>query len=845
MGKRIQAGVSLPWRTADRGDARLLQSMTAAGALPIDEALPRIRASLTDATRLVLAAPPGAGKTTRAPLALLEEPWLGGQRIVMLEPRRIAARMAAERMASLLGDEVGGVIGLSTRIDRRVSAKTRIEVVTDGLFTRRMLNEPDLPGIGAVLFDEFHERSLAADLGLALARDAQGALRNDLRLVLMSATLDVARIAASCDARVVESEGRAFPVDTVYVGKLAASVEDQAERAVRRALREQDGSVLVFLPGMKEILRTAEKLIDLPSDVIVAPLYGALSPTEQDRAVAPAPPGKRKVVIATDIAESSLTIEGIGAVVDAGLARVADYDVEGGGATLVTRRASRASVDQRRGRAGRQGPGVCYRLWDEAGTRGLSAEPTPEILTANLESLVLALAEWGETDAARLPWIDAPPPGRVAAARASLVALGAIDNKGALTARGRDMALLPMEPRLSAMIAGARNEGERALAAQIAAIISERGLGGSSTDLRDRIERFRRDSSPRARALRSQSARWSKGGAPAPAHDAGRAIAGALPGSIARAAPSRTGNDRAYQLASGRMVLLDASDALANEKWLAVADFSGSSAGARILAAAPLSEEEALAFGPLVTEETAAFDPDRRAVIGRRVTRLGRIELGAAPLQRPPKDVARAAILEALVKHGIGLLANHDAVAETMARVALVRVHLGEEWPALTEAGLLARSDEWLSPLLGDPPSIDRPTADDLRRGVLGLLDWSLQRRLDDLAPRSIETPAGRLIDVNYRAEGGPRVEARVQEFYGASRHPSIMQGKVPLTVSLLSPARRQVALTKDLPAFWRGAYRDMAKDMRSEYPKHDWPEDPAAARAHEGKTKARLLRDS
>jgi ATP-dependent helicase HrpB len=818
--------------------------MSAGAALPIDEALPRIKGALAAKNRLVLAAPPGAGKTTRAPLALLDEDWLAGRRIVMLEPRRIAARMAAERMAATLGEKVGGVIGLSTRVDRRVSATTRIEVVTDGLFTRRILNEPDLGGVGAVLFDEFHERSLAADLGLALARDVQGALREDLRLVLMSATLDVARIAKSFDAGVVESEGRSFPVETIYLGKSADPIEDQAARAVRRALRAQAGSLLVFLPGMREILRTAERLADLPADVIIAPLFGALSPAEQDRAVAPAPAGKRKVVIATDIAESSLTIEGVTAVIDAGLSRVPDYDPDGVGATLVTRRASRASVDQRRGRAGRLGPGVCYRLWDEEGTRGLTAEPVPEILAANLDGLVLALAEWGEKDAARLPFIDPPAPGRLVAARAALAALGALDANGALTERGREMARLPMAPRLAAMIAGARSPAERALAAEIAALIGERGLGGNSTDLRERIERLRRDASPRAVALKAQAKGWAKGDAPAPVGAAGRAIAGALPLSIARADGARAGKERSFQLATGRAVFLEAGDALANEKWLAVADSTGAAAGARILAAAPLSEEDALALGGVTVEESAAFDPARRSVTGRRVTRLGAIELGVAPLPRPAPDIARAAIINALRSEGLGLLTENGAVFGALARLSLLRSHEGEDWPALSEAGLLARAEEWLGPLLGDPPSIDRPGAEDLRRGVLSLLDWRRQRDIDALAPATIETPAGRRIAIDYAAEGGPRVEARVQEFYGLSQHPAVVRGKVPLLVSLLSPAGRQVALTKDLPRFWREGYRDMAKDMRGQYPKHDWPDDPASAKAHMGKTKARLSRE-
>ncbi len=818
--------------------------MTAGAALPIEEALPRIRDALAAGNRLVLAAPPGAGKTTQVPLALFNEAWLAGRRVLVLEPRRIAARMAAERMAAMLGEKVGATVGLSTRIDRRVSAKTRIEVVTDGLFTRRILSESDLAGIGAVLFDEFHERSLAADLGLALARDVQGALREDLRLILMSATLDVARIAKSFEASVVESQGRSFPVETVYLGKSADPVEEQAARAVRRALREQAGSALVFLPGMREILRTAERLADLSGDVIIAPLYGALSPAEQDRAVAPARAGERKVVIATDIAESSLTIEGVSAVIDAGLSRVPDYDPDGVGATLVTRRASRASVDQRRGRAGRLGPGVCYRLWDEEGTRGLPAEPVPEILAANLDGLVLALAEWGEPDAARLPFIDQPAPGRLVAARAALAALGALDADGGLTDRGREMARLPMAPRLAAMIAGARTPGERALAAEIAALIGERGLGGGSTDLRERIDRFRRDGAARAAALKAQAKDWAKGADPAPVAAAGRAIAGALPLAIARADDGRAGKERSYQLATGRAVFLDAGDALANEKWLAVADSSGAAAGARILAAAPLSEEEALALGGVTVEESAAFDVARRSVTGRRVTRLGAIELSVTPLPKPAPEIARAAMLKAVRSEGLGLLADKDAVTSALARLSLLRTHEGEDWPALSEAGLLARAEDWLGPLFGDPPSIDRPGADDLRRGVFSLLDWRRQRDLDALAPAAIETPAGRRVTVDYAAEGGPRVEARVQEFYGLSEHPAVLRGRVPLVVSLLSPAGRQVALTKDLPRFWREGYRDMAKDMRGQYPKHDWPDDPAGAKAHAGKTKARLSRE-
>ncbi|MDZ7628726.1 MAG: ATP-dependent helicase HrpB [Parvularculaceae bacterium] len=816
-------------------DRRALSMIDA--PLPIDEALPRIKTALREATRLVLAAPPGAGKTTRVPLALLGEDWLAGRRIMMLEPRRIAARMAAERMAAILGERVGETIGLSTRIDRRVSAKTRIEVVTDGLFTRRILAQPDLPAIGAVLFDEYHERSLAADLGLALARDAQGALREDLRLVLMSATLDVARVAAAFDAAVVESQGRAYPVETIYLGKSNDPIEDQTACAVRRALREQAGSVLVFLPGVREISRTAERLADLPPEIDVAPLFGALAPAEQDRAVSPAPAGRRKVVVATDIAESSLTIEGVSAVVDAGLARIAEHDPAAGVDRLVTRKASRASVDQRRGRAGRLGPGVCYRLWDEEATRGLAAEPTPGILSSSLASLALALAEWGEADAARLSWIDAPPPGRLEAARLELRRLRALDGDGALTALGRDMARLPLDPPHAAMVAGANLGADRALAALIAIIVSERGLGGGSTDLRERVERFKADRGARAEALRKQAAHWSDSLAPGPASNAGTVLAQARPAMIAKARPDTPG---AFQLANGRIATLDKGDPLAGAPWLAVADLAGDARSARILLAAPLSEDEALAVGGVETAEIAAFDIASKSVKARRVKRLGAIVLEEAPLPSPPKAAVAAALAEAVRSHGLDLLPQAGAIRAVQARVSLARTLL-PELTLVDDAALLDRLDEWIAPLLGDPPSLDRATEDAARRAVLSLIDWNDARKLDELAPTAFAAPSGRMLTIDYLAPGGPAIEARAQEFFGLAQHPSILKGSTPLVVSLLSPAHRQIALTKDLPRFWREGYLDMAKDMRGRYPKHDWPADPAGARPHEGKTKKRL----
>jgi ATP-dependent helicase HrpB len=811
-------------------------------ALPINEALPALSDALGAQNRVVLAAPPGAGKTTRVPLALLSADWLGRRKILLLEPRRIAARMAAERMARLLGEPLGRTIGLATRVDRRVSRDTRLEVITDGLFARRALNDPGLDDVGAVLFDEFHERSLNLDLGLAFAIEAQNALRPDLRLLIMSATLDTARVAGALGAPVIESRGRMFDVETRYLGRSDDPIEDQAARAVRRALREAEGSILVFLPGRAEISRTAERLLDLPADVMIAPLYGALSPAEQDAAVRPAGNGARKIVLATDIAESSLTIEDVRIVIDAGLSRVAEYDPSGAAQRLVTRKAARANVDQRRGRAGRTAPGICYRLWDEAATRGLPAEPAPEILLADLSGLALACAEWGARDPRALFWIDAPPEGRLAAARADLRAIGAVDDGGAITPRGRDIARLPLDPKLAALIAAAATPADKGLAAEIAALVSERGLGGPSTDLRERIDRFRRDGAPRARALRDQAARWAGGdGAAAPAAEAGRILAAASPLAIARRRPGQHG---AYLLASGRSGVLDKADSLANAEWIAVADATGSASAARILAAAPLTEAEALALGGVETAEAAEFDPATKTIRARRVRRIGAIILSETPLPAPSGDMARAALLIAVREKGLDLLPAADAVRVFAARLALARAHAGAGLPDWSLEAIAARDEEWLGPLLGDPPSLDRPTSEQIRRALEALLGYEAARALSAAAPVEIETPAGRRLVVDYLAEGGPMIEARVQEFYGLDVHPSLAHGRAPIAVSLLSPAHRQIALTKNLPAFWSGGYRDMAKDMRGRYPKHDWPDDPARARPHVGKTKARLKGD-
>ena len=806
--------------------------------LPIDEVLAEISARLGESPRLVLAAPPGAGKTTRVPLSLagfLDLPAAVSGKILMLEPRRIAARMAAQQMAKSLGEPLGKRIGLTTRVDRKVSADTVIEVITDGLFTRRILNDPELAGVGAVLFDEFHERRLNSDLGLVLARDCQDVLNENLKLVIMSATLDTGRVAASFEAPVVESEGRMYPVETRYLGRSQERIEDRMAAAIRRALREEEGSVLAFLPGAGEIRRTAERLEDLPDTVHVAPLYGALSPADQDAAVSPAPPGTRKIVLATDIAESALTIEGVRIVLDSGLSRVAEDHVGGLGQRLVTVRASLASVDQRRGRAGRTAPGVCYRLWDEEATRGLERAPTPEILTSDLTGLILALAEWGERTTENMRWMDRPPAGRIASGVEQLRALGALDGTGALTPLGKEMAALPLPSRLAALVAGAPTPEERALAAEIAALAGERGMGGNSSDLRDRLAGFRKDASPRARTLKAQAKAWGKGARPG--GDLAHLLARAWPDQIARRRPGQGGT---YLMASGRAATLPETDALAKSDWLVVADLGGAARDARITLALPVPEAVALEHGDVTTEDLAGFDPDTGRVTARRVRKLGAIVLSDTPLPKPPAKMAAGAITEAVKETGFAAIGAEQMVQETLARLALLE-GAGLVPPGQPTVETLQRTVEhWLTPLLvRQGGKVPPETA--VREALIQSFDWPVQEALRKDAPLSLELPSGQSARVDYLDPRAPLVSARAQAFWGCAEHPRLGGGRVAVTVEMLSPGMKPVATTRDLPAFWQGGYRDMAKDMRGRYPKHDWPDDPAGARAHEGRTKKRL----
>ncbi len=807
--------------------------------LPIESLLPEIAATLRAKGRLILGAPPGAGKTTRVPLALAGlidgfEALPG--KVIMLEPRRIAARMAATRMAQTLGERLGQRIGLSTRVDRQVSKDTVVEVITDGLFTRRLLNDPELSGISAVIFDEIHERSLSADLGLALAQESQGALRDDLHLLAMSATLDTETMAKTLDASVIVSEGRQYPVETRYLGRTRDRLEDQMARAIERALRETEGSILAFLPGAGEIRRTAERL-SVPTDVLIAPLYGALSPKDQDAAIRPCASGRRKVVLATDIAESALTIEGVSVVVDSGYARVPRY-VPGGFATeLQTVRAAKANVDQRRGRAGRLGPGICYRLWDEAETRGLTPAPEPEIQNSDLSSLVLTLADWGEPEPERLNWLTPPPTGRLAAARESLITMGAITESGALTDKGRAMSRLPLAPRLAALILGAETDGEKARAAQVAALISERGMGGQSADLIERLSRFQVDSSARASKLKSQAARW--GGASKPEGDAAQLLARGWPDLIAR---RRSPGSAQYLLANGRGGQLDETSPLAKSDWLVVADMAGRAKSARITLAAAIDEASAREFGELETRDEAEFDPARATFKARRVSALGAIILSEQPLPKPTSEAARAAFLKHLKEEGFTPTGLDTHVNAFLSRLRVVNDAYGDPWPTWSTDLLQDEVTDWLGPLLSKT-SFTMPTAAIIADALKSKLDWPLSHELDSKAPKRIKLPSGREATIDWLSERAPLIECKAQELYGLTQHLNVADGRCPITVQILSPGDKPVATTQDLPGFWSGGYHDMAKDMRGRYPKHDWPDDPANARPHAGMTKARLAK--
>lgn len=798
----------------------------ASPALPIDDVLEDIAAALEDGNRLVVSAPPGAGKTTRVPLRFLDSGWAKKGRITLVQPRRIAARAAAERMAATLGEKVGQTVGLRTRMDVRVSNDTRIEVVTEGVFTRQILSDPAVEQVACVIFDEFHERSLDADEGIAFALDTQEVLRPDLRILVMSATLPEGLTDTFFKAPIVESDGRIHPVETRYLGFDAKQrLEDQVASAIRKALSEETGSILAFLPGAAEIRRTQERLEPAPPGVIFCPLYGALSPKEQSAAIAPPPDGVRKVVIATDIAESALTIEGVRVVVDGGFARLPRYDAALGATRLETLRIARANADQRRGRAGRTQPGVCYRLWREAEMGGFPASPPPEIESADLTNFRLDLAIWGANAPDALSWPTPPRAAAFAAATTELQRLGALDDEGALTPLGKKLNALPVSPQLAMMILTAPPGEAAREAAMTSALLSERDLGGRSTDLTERLARLEKGDGQRERAMRKLAERWaaSASGPEDSQPSISEMLAAAMPSRIARARPNAPGQ---YLLAGGRGAFVDASDPLCRHEWLVVADVIGGGANLRITLAAPLDPGAIDRLGLIETSETARFDISSGTVRARRRRSLGAITLEDAPLPTPPPAAVRTAIIDAVREHGLSVLANADVLETLINRIACLRLTLGDPWPQDFRTHLLDHLEDWLPDL---PPGASKPAIPPqaLRQAAASTLDWELQRDLDTLAPTHWTTPAGAPAPIDYATPDAPSVACKIQQVFGLTQHPAIAGTRLPLTLALLSPATRPIAITRDIASFWTGGYVDVRKDMKARYPKHLWPEHP------------------
>ncbi len=804
--------------------------------LPVDHVLPDLVAALRERPNAVLVAPPGAGKTTRVGAVLLDEPWCAGRQVWLLSPRRLAARAAAERIAELKGEKPGEAIGYVTRLDSRVSARTRLVVMTEGVFLRRLQSDPMLDGVAAVLFDEVHERSLDGDFSLALALDAQEGLRDDLRLVAMSATLDGARFAALLgDAPVIESQGRSYPVELRHIGRDGTQrIEDAMAEAVGRVLVETgEGDMLAFLPGVAEIERTAERLEGRAGAIAIHRLHGSLDPVEQRAALRPASDGRRKLILATSIAETSLTIDGVRIVIDSGLSRRPVHDVAAGVTRLTTQRVSQASATQRAGRAGRQAPGIAYRLWEEAATGGLPPYDTPEILSSDLSGLLLDCAIWGVTDPASLRWLDLPPAAAVNEARRRLASIGALDEGGRATAHGRAIAALPLDPRLAHMLVRAGEQGMAAVAAEVAVLLTERGLGGTDADIAARRVRWQREKGQRADAARSLARRWAalaaaKGEAELadPEEAVARCLALAFPDRIAR---RRASDGADWISAGGRAFRLDPTSSLARAEWLAVGEVQGTAAGARILSAAPIAADAVeRMFAERIEERRAVtFRRETAGVDATRARMLGAIRLSSGTDDSPARgDVVRA-LAEGLATHGLDLLPWTERAQALRVRAT----YAGDD--RLSGDALLADAGDWLEALLPDGArrlsTIDPGALHAMLENRLG---WDGLRAVDRVAPPDFVTPAGSHHAIDYGAEGGPRVEVRVQALFGLAIHPVVGSERVPLVLSLTSPAGRPIQTTRDLPAFWRGSWVEVAKEMRGRYPKHPWPDDPASASA-------------
>jgi ATP-dependent helicase HrpB len=841
--------------------------------LPIDEALPPLLAALASGRNAVLVAPPGAGKSTVVPLVLLDEPWARAQKIVLLEPRRLAARAVATRMAASLGERPGDTVGYRMRLETRVSARTRLEVVTEGVFTRMLQSDPALGGVAAVIFDEFHERSLNADAGLAFALDVQRHIAPDLRVLAMSATLDGAAVARLLgNAPVIEHAARVHAVDTHYVGKGLPALpgprapgdeppEAVVARVVRRALDEAPGDLLVFLPGAAEIRRVQARLRDaqLGADTDVLPLYGELPAAEQDAALESARAGRRKVVLATNIAETSLTIDGVRVIVDSGLERRSVFDPGTGMSRLETQRISRASAEQRAGRAGRTAPGVCYRIWGESAQRTLAAHAPPEIVTADLAPLALELAVWG-TDANALDWLDAPPAATLAAARDLLRRLGALDDAGRATVHGRALHALGLHPRLAQMLLAARDLGAPRAGAELAALLSERDLlrggravsGERDSDVRSRLDILRRDGRDGAveRVRRVERAFARDLGVRAEGRDApiepGLLLAFAYPDRIGKRRPGDGGR---YQLANGRGAAFAGPEPIAREELIVAVDLDDRERDARILLAAPLARADLLEHfaAQLVERAEVEWDARAEAVLARRTLRLGELVIEDKPLAEVPPEAAAAALLDGLRALGIDALPWEDESRDLAARVEFVRglngaqngaggARAGEQprgevgaWPDFSDAALLGDL-AWLEPFLAGATRRAHLARVPLVAALRARLTPPQQRALDTLAPTHVTLPTGTRARIDYRDDNAPVASMRMQEVFGLAATPKIGGGRVPVTFKLLSPAQRPLQVTRDLASFWRNAYVDVRKDMRGRYPRHYWPENPLEA---------------
>ena len=845
-----------------------------ASGLPIDEALPALRAALAARDAVVLQAPPGAGKSTVVPLALAEQPWANGKRILMLEPRRLAARAVARRMALSLREPVGETVGYRMRLETCVGPRTRIEVITEGVFTRMLQSDPALEGVAAVIFDEFHERSLQADLGLTLCLDARAQLGGSLRIVVMSATLDGEPVAALLGGvPLVTSAGRSWPVETVYLGKglpLLPGGPDSPEQAVvlgvRRALRESAGDVLVFLPGAGEIRRVQERLGDVAARVL--PLYGELAAAEQDAALESDPGGARRVILATNVAETSLTIPGIRVVVDAGLVRRSLFDPATGMSRLETQRVSRASADQRQGRAGRVAPGVCYRLWGEGAHRSLAAFTTPEIAEADLAPLALELASWGTREVAALAWLEPPPAPTLAAARTLLQRLGAVDAEGRLTAHGRELVRVPAHPRLAHLLIEARRRDLARLGAELAALLSDRDLlrggpgtardadiltrlellrgewaGGAEADrgalarARRSVELFRRIAGASPRVADAGGGHDGPGGAGHLSSEVGMLLACAYPDRIGRL---RGGADGRYALSNGRGAAFAHVDRLARSEFIVAVELDDRDREARILLAAGLDREalDAAAGARIERLDEVQWSARDEAVVARRIERLDDLVLAEKPIQPPPRERAAAAMLDGLRALGIGALPWDDESRDLQARVELARARSlpgTADWPRFDDASLLDSIDEWLAPWLDGITRRTQLSRVPLLEALHARLGYERQRRLDDWLPTHLTVPTGSRIRIDYRDDLAPCASMRMQEVFGLAETPRLGGGAIPVTFKLLSPAQRPLQITRDLASFWRNAYLDVRKDMRGRYPRHYWPEDPLTAEPRRG----------